>query len=58
MQNSLFSFFPGEFLIAGIVPSYSDNTANLFLAAAVSIINKGVWDEDFVGEWHMLDQCL
>ena len=46
----LSNFIVGEILIAAIFPIYSDVNYGLHSAAAVNIINKGVWDQDFVGE--------
>ena len=38
-------------MVAGIFPGFAEINTDLFLAGAAAIINKGVWGEDFVGEW-------
>lgn len=42
-----FFFFAGEFRIAGIYPIFADVTTDLFTAAAVELVNEGVWEPDF-----------
>ncbi len=37
--------------MAGIFSLYAEVNTDLFLAAAVDLINRGFWSEDFVGEW-------
>ena len=37
----------GEFRVAGIYPIFADVTTDLFTAAAVELVNEGVWELDF-----------
>ena len=39
--------FAGEFRVAGIYPIFADVTTDLFTAAAVELVNEGVWEPDF-----------
>ena len=44
----MFTFsFSGEFRLAGIYPLFADVTTDLFTAAAVELVNEGVWEPDF-----------
>ena len=42
----------GEFRIAGIYPIFADVTTDLFTAAAVELVNEGVWEPDFKSKSH------
>ena len=45
--STFFFFFAGEFRVAGIYPIFADVTTDLFTAAAVELVNEGVWEPDF-----------
>ena len=45
--NSFLLVFAGEFRVAGIYPIFADVTTDLFTAAAVELVNEGVWEPDF-----------
>ena len=40
----------GEFRIAGIFPIFAEVNTDLFTAAAVDLVNQGVWDPTFPGK--------
>ena len=43
----------GEFRIAGIYPIFADVTTDLFTAAAVELVNEGVWEPDFKSKFRI-----
>ena len=45
--NHLVCQYAGEFRVAGIYPIFADVTTDLFTAAAVELINEGIWEPDF-----------
>ena len=45
--NGIHFVFAGEFRVAGIYPIFADVTTDLFTAAAVELVNEGVWEPDF-----------
>ena len=48
----------GEFRVAAIFPIFAEVTSDLFTAAAVELINEGVWEPDFKGTYTAISNSL
>ena len=57
LDASYYCLFVGEFRVAGIYPIFADVTTDLFTAAAVELVNEGVWEPDFKSTFIPIHHC-